>query len=852
MVNEQQTLEGILDIQTRIDRLKEELDGLKGEKKNMIRRFNAPLIRRMERTLKRFLANAQEYYGCTEFDISDADIHIETGEYEDCNNCGYEGVLVYRAYGLTLDEQSGKVFVLFSESCGPRYDWGFHREMFSETRLSTIKQIAEYLAEEHGVGLKDAAGKILFSSDQDYYRRRIDLLAETILIPPDTEKISPRAYENFPLLKKVIISDGVTGIGSYAFSGCQALEEIDIPDSVSEIGGNAFEDCKRLKEIRLPFGLSSIGWGSFGNCTRLSTVVLPDGVTEIGRSAFSGCSSLEEIHLPESLTDIGGWAFQGCRSLKGIFIPSLVKIIGSQRQERFLPAYSSAFSGCSKLEEMVVSPDNPSFDSREGSNAIIETASNTLIAGCRNTVIPDSVTRIGPSAFEGCSCPEQLYVPDSVTEIGRDAFKDCSGLRVIYVPGGTDLTDAGLPNGVRVFERAVNPEGNAQIEVQVTGHDGLITMHVPDSSDRIGDGALRHCFGLRGIHIPASMTSIVVTSFGSNAFAHYGYDGGVLKRYGDLVRISVSPNNGTYDSRNDCNAIIETSSDRLVVGCKSTIIPESVSSIGDFAFSGCTGLTEIHIPDSVTSIGDFAFSGCTELIEIHIPDSVTKIGKGAFIDCIGLRNIIIPSSVVEVGDSAFEGCRNLVSLLAPEGLNLKAAKVPRMPGYHILTRYSPNRPLFAVKTAAFPMPCGVSLPVEYCESIDGSITVTNWPAILESASGIGKDEIEGVLEDYPYESIPFLILSVLAVLKGGHDRLPDILPWLGDITDSGLRDELMRVLSPVLDTLRPNERLVIGHFYGIGYPKMTLSAIGTRLGFTKERARQIKEKAYRRIKKSCR
>ena len=91
MVNEQKTLEEILSIQTRIDRLKEEMDGLKEEKKKMIRRFNAPLIRRLEKTLKRFLVNAKEYYGCTEFDISDADIHIETGEYEDCNYCGYEG-----------------------------------------------------------------------------------------------------------------------------------------------------------------------------------------------------------------------------------------------------------------------------------------------------------------------------------------------------------------------------------------------------------------------------------------------------------------------------------------------------------------------------------------------------------------------------------------------------------------------------------------------------------------------------------------------------------------------------------------------------------------------------------------
>ncbi len=677
MVNESITLEELLDIQTRIDRLKEEMENLKEKKTRMINRFNASLLRRMERTLKRFLVNAQEYYGCQEFDISDADIRIETGEYEDCNACGYEGELVYHAYGLTLDEQSGKVFVLFSESCGPNYNWGSHREKFSETRLSTIKQISEYLAQKYGVGLKDAAGKILFSGDQDYYRRRIDLLSETILIPPDAEKVKRRAYENFPLLKKVIISDGVTGIGSYAFSGCKALQEIDIPDSVSVIGDHAFEDCERLKEIRLPIGLSSVEWSSFENCSRLSSVILPFSVTEIRDQAFSGCSSLKEIRLPESLAEIGSCAFRGCSSLKEIFIPSHVKKIGFRD-------YSSAFPGCSKLEEMVVSPDNPSFDSRGGCNAIIETASNTLIAGCRNTVIPDSVTRIGPSAFEGCSCPEQLFVPDSVTEIGRDAFKGCYGLRVIYVPVGTDLTDACLPTGVQVFERAENSEDNAEIDVQVSGHEGLITMRVPDSRTRIGDSALCNCLGLRSIHIPESVTEIGreaffgcagmktiyipgnVLAIGNGAFAHTGFIG-----------MTVSPDNPRYDSREDCNAVIDSDSNTLIAGCKKTVIPDGVTQIGTGAFFECLGLTEIHIPDSVTEIGDQAFRGCSELKEIDIPEGVTRIGDYAFCGCASIRHLQIPRSVTEIGEYALKHCTGLLSILAPKGLDLKAARVPR-------------------------------------------------------------------------------------------------------------------------------------------------------------------------------
>lgn len=681
MVNEQKALEGILDMQTRIDRLKEEMDGLKGEKKEMIRHFNAPLIRRMERTLKRFLNNAHDYYGCTVFDISDANIRIETGKYDDCNRCGYEGEVVYHAYGLTLDEESGKVVILYNHSCGPNYDWGSHREKFSETKLSTIKEIAEYLAEAHGVGLMDAAGKILFSGDQDYYRHRIDLLAETILIPSDVKEIGWGAYRGFPLMKKVTISDGVISIGSSAFSECQALEEVGIPDSVSEIGDRAFENCSRLKEIRLPAGLSCIESGSFQNCIRLSTVFLPDCVTEIGEDAFSGCSALGDIHLPDSLTIIKGGAFQDCGSLKEVFIPSRVTEIGAQRFSRH---FLNAFSGCSKLEEMIVSPDNPSFDSRGGCHAIVETASNTLIAGCRNTVIPDSVTGIGPSAFEGCTCPEQLFIPDSVTEIGRDAFKGCSSLRIIYVPGGTNLTDTGLPSSVHVFERAVNPENNAEITVQVPGYDRPIAMYVPDSSTKISDDALFNCIGLRSIHIPDSVTEIGegafsgctgmkaihipenVSAIGDGAFAHNRF-----------LEMTVSPDNPQYDSRENCNAIIDSNTNTLVAGCKNTVIPNGVIKIGHGAFFDCLGLTAIHIPDGVTEIGNGAFCGCSELMEISIPEGVTRIGDNAFYGCASLRHLQIPGSVMKIGEYAFKHCTGLLSILAPKGLDLKAARAPR-------------------------------------------------------------------------------------------------------------------------------------------------------------------------------
>ena len=166
-------------------------------------------------------------------------------------------------------------------------------------------------------------------------------------------------------------------------------------------------------------------------------------------------------------------------------------------------------------------------------------------------------------------------------------------------------------------------------------------------SEVIGDGAFTGCESLTSITIPSSVTSI-----GSNAFT--GCSG--------LESIRVESGNTVYDSRNNCNAIIETATNTLLYGCQNTIIPSSVTSIGNNAFRECSGLTSITIPSSVTTIGNNAFRDCSGLTSINIPNSVTSIGGYAFTGCSSITSIEIPSSVTSIGSNAFERCSSLNSI----------------------------------------------------------------------------------------------------------------------------------------------------------------------------------------------
>ena len=280
-------------------------------------------------------------------------------------------------------------------------------------------------------------------------------------------------------------------------------------------------------------------------CSSIENIFLPDSINFIDTFAFSSCDKLKSINLPIELTTISGSMFHGCSNLESIYIHKNITNIAI-----------GAFNWCDNLDKIVVDSENTVYDSRDNSNAIIETATNKLIVGSNNTIIPESVTVIGDHALHGRIKLKNIYIHKGISSIGTNAFG----------------------------------------------------------------------------RIPS------------------------------VEKIEIDKQNPTYDSRDNSNAIIETATNKLITGCKNTVIPNTVTIIGRSAFWYSTNLEKIDIPSSVVEIETSAFNNCTSLGEVNIANGLTKINLWSFGSCTNLESIIVPESVVTINKNSFGGSNNLKTI----------------------------------------------------------------------------------------------------------------------------------------------------------------------------------------------
>ena len=439
---------------------------------------------------------------------------------------------------------------------------------------------------------------------------------KSYVIPSSVTSIGDSAFYICSFLSGIVIPSSVTSIGDSAFSGCFLWKYISIPKSIIYLNGNPFADWNGKLECLSPnfiyeddvlFDKDKSRIISFRNRNEKSYVI-PSSVTSIGNNAFSGCGSLLDIVIPSSVTSIGDSAFYHCDSLSDIVIPSSVTSIGD-----------SAFLLCRSLSKIVI----PSSVTSIGNNAF---------SGCgslSDIVIPSSVTSIGDGAFSDCVSLSYIAIPSSVTSIGDSVFYHCDTLSKIVIP--SSVTSIG---------------NNAFSDCR-----SLSDIVIPSSVTSIGDSAFSGCFSLKYISIPKS-----VICLNANPFADWN---GKLE--------CLSPN-FIYED----DVLFDKDKSRIISfrnkNIESYVIPSSVTSIGNNAFSGCGSLSDIVIPSSVTSIGYSAFSGCDFLSKIVIPSSVTSISDSAFLLCRSLSKIVIPSSVTSIGNNAFSGCGSLSDIVIPSSV----------------------------------------------------------------------------------------------------------------------------------------------------------------------------------------
>ena len=675
--------------------------------------------------------SAQAFYGCTGLTavtIPDGVTSIGNEAFYNCNNLATVVIgddvktigdnaftACYALTELTLGKRVTTIGQFAFYYCRnltsvaiPRSVTYFGYEAFRYCDRLTAVHITD-LAAWCGVYAVDGTGSNPLDVARHLYLNGAEV--KELVIPDGVKTINNLAFKNCDGLRTLTIPKSVTTINLKSFYLCDNLVTVNIEGQGTAIGESAFQSCSNMLTLNVTGSITSSGNNAFSGCSKLNKVnitdlaawckiafsgggnplwyahhlyvndeevkdlVIPNGVTSIPDRAFEGCSYLTSVSIPNGVTSIGSDAFSGCKNLTSVSLPNSVTSIGYE-----------AFLDCTGLTSVTLS---------SGLAAI----PNYAFKGCTgllSVTIPEGVTSIGDYAFQNCTAMTSVDIPSTVTSIGKDAFNGCTALAsmgisdlaawtkvsfgnekstpLYYAPtlklNGEEVTDLVFPEGISSI-------GNYAFQYW----KNLTSVVIGNSVTSIGEGAFQYCPNLKNVTIGSSVTTVgqyafrsctdmqnlvvgnSVNSIGDQAFYNCG----------DLRSIVVVKGNSKYDSRENCNALIETATNKLLLGCRNTVIPEGIKTIAHYAFLNCNGLDYLNIPSSVTSFSGAqshysatypsVFNG-SDLRQVDIHCSIYYSDQFLFRELNSLETIVLGSEVAYLTSGTIDRCQNVQTVVS--------------------------------------------------------------------------------------------------------------------------------------------------------------------------------------------
>lgn len=444
----------------------------------------------------------------------------------------------------------------------------------------------------------------------------------------------------------------VTSIGEYCFEDCTSMTSVVTPSSVTILGEGCFCSCTSLTTAEIKGDVTILD-GVFSGCSSLTSVSLPSSVKTLGGFCFVSCTSLKSIDIPSSVTTLGESCFENCSSLSSINIPSSVNSIG------FL-----CFVDCFGLKKMTVDEKNEVYDSRDNCNAIIETATNQMVWGCVNTVIPNSVTSFGYACFGGSKI-ESANIPSSVINLGEWTFAYCESLVEVTIPSSVTIIGEGCFQRCKSLKTMTCEiptviEGNFFPETPLD----QATLYVPKAS--LDSYKSTYPWSGFGTILPIEPLDITVDTDTKEATvetAKFVEDGNVV------IPASIEVDGETYTVTSIANEAFKDVED-----VETVTLPRTLKEIGKGAFSGCKALKEVVVSETATNRKVSAVRyGKIQRVATRAAGDGMRIGERAFADCPVLASVTIPSTATTIGENVFNNCESLKNVTC-EAVNCPTVK----------------------------------------------------------------------------------------------------------------------------------------------------------------------------------